>query len=108
MRMWNVSPELMCRKHLLGEHVEMHMLLGTLRAGKKLDGYIRTGLVELHNIKRRHEELAREIVRRGYCHNSPLEDSPLFIKVGFVDVKRSAEELQFRCEECRKRIQKTN
>lgn len=33
MRMWLVPPSHMCRKHLLGEHVELHMLLGTLKKG---------------------------------------------------------------------------
>jgi hypothetical protein len=105
MRMWNVSPELMCRKHLLGEHVEMHMFLGTLNQGKKIDGYIHTGLVEVHNIKRRHDDLAQEIVRRGYRHNSPMKDSSLLVNAGFVDVKRSYEDLQSRCRECRTKIQ---
>lgn len=38
MRMWMLPPETMCRKHLLGEHVELHMLLGSLRRGKTLTG----------------------------------------------------------------------
>jgi hypothetical protein len=105
--MWNVSPKLMCRKHLLGEHAEMHMFLGVLSLGKKLGGYICSGLVEIHNIKRRHDELAQEMVGRGYRHNSPMNDFPLFERAGFVDIERSYEELQSRCTECRRRIQKT-
>ena len=107
MRMWNISPELMCRKHLLGEHAEMHMFLGVLSLGKRLDGYICSGLVEIHNIKRRHDELAQEMIGRGYRHNSPMNESLLFAKAGFVDIERSYEELQSRCAECRRRIQKT-
>ena len=30
MRMWMVNPGFMCNKHLLGEHVECHMLVGHL------------------------------------------------------------------------------
>ena len=101
MRMWNVSPEVMCRKHLLGEHVEMHMFLGALRLNKRLDGYVNSGFVEIHNIKRRHDELAEEIVRRGYHHRSPIEDSFFLEKRGFVDSQKSFEELQRRCKECR-------
>ena len=40
MRMWMLPPETMCRKHLLGEHVELHMLLGSLRRGKNIDGFL--------------------------------------------------------------------
>ena len=108
MRMWNVSPELMCRKHLLGEHVEMHMFFSALNSGKKLDGYINTGLVVVHNIKHRHDELAEEMGRRGYHHNSPMAISSRLNRAGFVDTKRSYKELQLRCLECRKRIQKIN
>ena len=38
MRMWMLPPECMCRKHLLGEHVELHMLLGSMRRGKSIEG----------------------------------------------------------------------
>ncbi len=105
MRMWNVRPELMCRKHLLGEHVEMHMFLGTLSKGKGVEGYVRTGLVEVHNIKARHDELAQEMVRRNYRHNSPMSCSPLLVRRGFVDIEKSYKELQSRCKECRRRRQ---
>ncbi len=107
MRMWNVKPEVMCRKHLLGEHVEMHMFLGALTLGKKLDGYICSGFVEIHNIKGRHDELVREMVRRGYRHNSPIVDSPFLVRSGFVDSQKSYEELRFRCAECERRIKQS-
>ena len=107
MRMWNVKPEVMCRKHLLGEHVEMHMFLSALTSGKKLDGYVRSGFVEIHNIKRRHNELAQEMVRRGYRHNSPMEDSLFLAMSGSVESRRSYEELRSRCAECERRIQKS-
>ena len=34
MRQWMVDPRLLCRKHLLGEHVENHMFIGTLKRVK--------------------------------------------------------------------------
>lgn len=40
MRMWMLPPETMCRKHLLGEHVELHMLLGTMKRGRRIDGFL--------------------------------------------------------------------
>ena len=36
MRMWMVDPQIMCRQHLLGEHTEMHMFVGTLKRGPAL------------------------------------------------------------------------
>lgn len=100
MRMWMVNPKKMCRKHLLGEHVETHMFVGTILAGKSLDGYVENKLVETHNIKKRHKKLAEEIKRRGYNHHSKL---PKFSvkKIGKVDRKDNLKELAKRCKECR-------
>ena len=54
MRMWMLPPEMMCRKHLLGEHVELHMLLGSLRRGKNIDGFLAGKLVDPRRMFRRH------------------------------------------------------
>ena len=66
MRMWMLPPETMCRKHLLGEHVELHMLLGSLRRGKNIDGFLAGKLVDPRRMFRRHGELVLEMERRGY------------------------------------------
>jgi hypothetical protein len=47
MRMWMVPTKIMCDKHLLGEHVEHHMFLGSLKQGFNLDGYVKNNLFEL-------------------------------------------------------------
>ena len=75
MRMWMLPPETMCRKHLLGEHVELHMLLGSLRRGKNIDGFLAGKLVDPRRMFRRHEELVLEMERRGYRHASPLDEA---------------------------------
>jgi hypothetical protein len=33
--MWMVDPRLVCSKHLLGEHVELHMFVGCLLKRKR-------------------------------------------------------------------------
>ena len=38
MRMWMVPVQYMCRKHLLGEHVEHHMLVGSIHKGLSMRG----------------------------------------------------------------------
>lgn len=101
MRMWKVDPSLMCRQHLLGEHLEMHMFVGAIRKGVDIGGYVRKGLVEVHYLNRRHKELVQEMTRRGYKHHTPL----FFVsrkKVGRVDVRASVAELRRRCPACRK------
>jgi len=99
--MWDVNPRRMCRKHLLGEHVEMHMFAACIRKGINLQGYLNNQLVELHNIKKRHDILAREIERRGYSHNSELVLGKK-INAGYVDKKANLIELRRRCTDCMK------
>lgn len=108
MRMWGVNPELMCRKHLLGEHVEMHMFIGTLNKGISISGYIEKGLVNPAQIRLRHNELAREIERRGYNHQSPLPFIKSNILTPFipVDIEGSKKELARRCSDCLANIKK--
>lgn len=106
MRMWKVNPRYLCRQHLLGEHVENHMFVSCLLKGLKAPfGCARAGFVELHNLRLRHEELVKELFRRGYRHLSPLPDSFVFDdKVGKVDIRISELELMRRCVECRNRM----
>ena len=59
MRMWMVDPSLMCRKHLLGEHVELHMLVAWLVKGRSIAGWVASNCMEPKMIKQRHEALER-------------------------------------------------
>ena len=103
-RMWCVDPPLLCRQHLLGEHTEVHQLAGSIAAGHSIDGYVEAGLVDTRRITSRHDELAAELERRGYTHDSPLayEDA---LGVGRVDEAESLTELTERCERCAARIE---
>ena len=103
MRMWMVDPKLMCRKHLMGEHVECHMFVGCIRKGSKISGskYVTTGLVEVHNLKTRHDDLALEMTSRSYQHKSPLPEINLW-KEGRVNSTTNLIELRSRCPDCEK------
>lgn len=106
MRMWLVDPRIMCRQHLLGEHVELHMLIGSLRKGTSVQGYIDDGLVDLLQIKSRHDELVVEMKRRGYNHKSPTKAYKTQVRkryhrnTGSVDTVANVRELARRCDEC--------
>jgi hypothetical protein len=100
--MWRVNPALLCRKHLLGAHVETHMLAGSIRKGHNLAGFIDGGLVDLSKIQDEHNLLADEMTRRGYRHGSPLIAPSA--QGGAVDKERSLRDLSERCQDCRARI----
>ena len=75
MRIWDVDPALLCRRHLLGEHRELHGLWNILVHGKL--GYsfhpeTRRWQGKLAALHLRHERLVEEMRRRGYRHESPL------------------------------------
>lgn len=111
MRMWMIVPEAMCQQHLLGEHGEIHKLLGHMRRGRSIDGFIENGLLEPLEIERRHRALADEMTRRGMNHRSPVmtddvEDAlasvyePDDVPCDVVDSSRSWSELRNRCVDC--------
>ena len=76
MRIWDLPPEKLCRKHLLGEHREIHALYSILLHNKK--GYrshpeTLRWVNKLPALFKRHALLTIEMHRRGYQHHSPLE-----------------------------------
>lgn len=102
MRMWMVNPRRMCDQHLLGEHVELHMLVGTLLRKRSVAGFVANNLIEVHNVRHRHAALVAEMTRRGMTHRSPL---PAFraVRLGKVNLRVNLKELARRCRQCRKR-----
>lgn len=77
MRIWDVDPHILCRKHLLGEHRELHATWTILTNDRK--GYRKHPEVirwegKLAALFKRHEQLVAEMLKRGYNHNSPLDE----------------------------------
>lgn len=77
MRVWDVQPKYLCRKHLLAEHRELHGLWNILTKHKGQGGYSRhpetlRWVGKNRALYERHQALAREFARRGYQHRSPL------------------------------------
>jgi hypothetical protein len=78
VRIWDVEPRLLCRKHLLGEHRELHGLWNIHVQGKRgysLHPETLRWAGKLAALFARHESLVREMERRGYTHSSPLDPS---------------------------------
>lgn len=104
MRQWMVDPRIMCRKHLLGEHVEHHMFVGAINKGTSITGFLKNNLLEPLSLLYRHAALVEEMERRGYKHKSPLAypnfakgDPALLVQ---IDKDAAQAELVRRCPEC--------
>jgi len=75
MRVWDVSPRILCRAHLLGEHREIHAVHAVISRGSA--GYSRhpetlRWMGKLPALAARHARLADEMRARGYRHASPM------------------------------------
>jgi hypothetical protein len=105
--MWLVPPKVLCRRHLLGEHYEMHMFLGSYRKNISLKGFINNGMLDPSCMLERHEELVEEMTKRGYDHDSPIERN-LCLSLAddykdyesCVDVDGNLDVLKSRCDSC--------
>ena len=110
MRMWMIDPKKLCRKHLLGEHVEIHKHRHNFVKKHSIQGRISPiVLIEPQEMSNRHDSLAEEMLSRGYNHNSSYTLPDLNYLGETVDVKvdlnYNLKDLCKRCEECRKRIE---
>ena len=76
MRVWDIPPERLCRNHLLGEHREIHAIWSILTKDKK--GYSKHPETKrwrgkLKALYKRHDQLVKEMRRRGYKHCSGID-----------------------------------
>ena len=110
MRMWMVNPKFLCRKHLLGEHNEIHKHKHNFEKKHKISGRIfPIVLIEPNNMESRHDELVEEMVSRGYNHQSPYSQPSLSHLVSEeryakANLHYNIVDLCIRCADCRKNI----
>ncbi len=77
MRVWDIHPKHLCRKHLLAEHRELHGLWNILTKHKGKGGYSRhpetlRWVGKQKALYNRHEALVKEFSRREYQHHTPI------------------------------------
>jgi hypothetical protein len=73
MRIWDIPPNKLCNRHLLGEHNELHAIWSILTKNKK--GFIhhpetKRWKGKLKVLYLRHEQQIKEMEKRGFNHNS--------------------------------------
>jgi hypothetical protein len=86
VRIWNLPVEELDDQHLLGEHLELHIIWNALTLppspGRKVRGWrnhpeTRRFEDRLGTLYDRHEQQVAEMVRRGWRgHRSPLDPTP--------------------------------
>jgi len=106
-----INPRCLCRKHLLGEHGEIHKHIPSFRKGHRINGRFSPIVqIQLNALRSRHDELAEEMIRRGMNHRSPLNDLPdlkeIYPEYYYlnVNIENSILDLSSRCESCRSLI----
>ncbi|MBM3910784.1 MAG: pyrimidine dimer DNA glycosylase [Thaumarchaeota archaeon] len=75
MRVWDISPTKLCKNHLLGEHRELHAIWTIITQEKKGYSFHPETIRwkgKLMALYLRHTKLVKEMKKRGYGHNSPL------------------------------------
>lgn len=76
MRVWDLNPEILCRAHLLGEHREIHAIWSVIandREGYRNHPETLRWVGKLAALRKRHDIVAKEMLARGYNHNTPLD-----------------------------------
>lgn len=121
MRMWGTPLNVMCNAHMLGEHRELHMFVGALKAcceGRmRIHGHLAAGLLITtpEYIVQRHDDIVIEMRRRGmiagYMHDTKMsvDDIPTYQgegAPGFLDLEANLATMRERCDVCR-RLQET-
>lgn len=106
-----IDPKLLCNKHLLGEHGEIHKHRHNFVKKHSIKGRIAPIVqIEPMSMKARHDELTIEMERRfNKSYDSSFEQPNLSYlsdseRLAKVDVGVSKAELLIRCDECRIRI----
>lgn len=120
-RMWMVNPKIMCRQHLLGEHKEIHQLVGLIQRLKisQLKGHLVRKQVTINCfiIAMRHDELVKEMINRNYNHKTELLLSDIITDNYFIikdklsahdlqglNVKHNLSDLLSRCKNCSEKL----
>jgi len=98
----------LCDQHLLGLHKELHQEKGTIdnhpHGQAIVRGHWKLGQASTEMIQQRHEEVVREMSRRGMNHDSPLQHcdgTGLLVDLLGMPVKQlNRVSLSSRCGDC--------
>ena len=99
VRIWCVPVSELDRQHLLGEHAELHCIVGALLGKyKAYRNHPETLRFEnrIEELYFRHSQQVEEINRRGYTHSSPLPSCDKVYTYSYAEKVRDHLELSKR------------
>ena len=104
-----LNPRALCRRHLIGEHGELHKHLHCWRKKYSIAGRIATNSIEPMAYAARHNALENEMRRRSMSPNSPLSQPdfsylPMEQQTAKVSIRLAVQLLIGRCRECAERM----
>lgn len=106
-RQWLSDPRLMCKQHILGEHLEAHIFVSKMQKETSLKGFRKGSMFfGAEFVKSRHDKIAKLLKQP---HKTPLFIGELEIKnypyiaPTLYDLTKSMEDLLGRCEECKRK-----
>jgi len=102
VRIWCVPVSELDRQHLLGEHAELHCIVGALLGKyKAYSNHPETLRFQnrIQQLYKRHSDQAAEMTKRGYRHNSPLPEGKENYSCSPQEVERDHAELAKRQHE---------
>ena len=107
-----INPEILCRKHLLGEHGEIHKHRHNFVKHHSITNRIKLDQIEPSSMGARHDKLVAEMLCRGYNHQSPYTQPdisylPKQEQWHIVNQLNSLSVLLSRCKECEANYLKT-
>jgi len=103
MRMWMVDPKLMCTRHILGEHMEIHKHRHIFVKKHSISGRIKPIVqIEPMAMKKRHDQLVEYLKNHKSPYTLPdLSHLPDEEKYAKVDINYSYSDLISRCDKCK-------
>jgi len=110
MRMWMLDPKLLCKKHLLGEHGEIHkhrhIFIKKYRIDKRMFPIVQIMPLKMQE---RHDQLVVEMENRDLNHKSPFQQPdvsylPSEYLEAEADLIYNINDLMSRCNACKQRI----
>lgn len=100
--MWGIHPDYMCKKHIIGEHGEIHKHRHNFVKGHSILGRMYPVVqIDPKNMERRHDQLARYLNHKSPYKQPDLSHYSEDLLSFEIDIEQSRKDLMDRCPKCK-------